>query len=422
VELAGLRSLRVLLASDFLQKVAETFATRVVLLVVGLFTSIIVTRALGPSGRGLYGVALAVSGIGIQLTNLGLHASNTYLVAQNRSLLGTLIANSVFISFVPIGFGVGLVYLAFQILPHIAPLHETLLFLALAWIPLGLAYMLGQNLLLGIQEVRAYNQIEILLRLVAVVLTGLIILGGRVSPENIFSVSLITACLGLILVLRHLKSSHPFRLSLSYRLFKDNILYGFRAYIAAFLPFLVLRVDLLIVESIKGSTQAGYYSLAATLTDMLYLLPATVGAILFPKLSAMQSVREKWDFAKKVSFGVWGAMLPIIGTALLLVSPAIRIMYGARFLAAVPSSRILFVAIFFYAANTVLNLFLASLGYPTWTLVIWSGGVVMNVVLNLLFVPSFGIQGAAWNSLLTYASVYLCHVALIPRKVLRFIE
>jgi O-antigen/teichoic acid export membrane protein len=184
----------------------------------------------------------------------------------------------------------------------------------------------------------------------------------------------------------------------------------------------VLRVDLLIVESIKGSTQAGYYSLAATLTDMLYLLPATVGAILFPKLSAMQSVREKWDFAKKVSFGVWGAMLPIIGTALLLVSPAIRIMYGARFLAAVPSSRILFVAIFFYAANTVLNLFLASLGYPTWTLVIWSGGVVMNVVLNLLFVPSFGIQGAAWNSLLTYASVYLCHVALIPRKVLRFIE
>src|SRR2546422_3422131 len=46
-----------------------------------------------------------------------------------------------------------------------SPVHGKLLALGLAWIPIGLAYLLTVNLLVGIQRVRAYNGIELAKRI-----------------------------------------------------------------------------------------------------------------------------------------------------------------------------------------------------------------------------------------------------------------
>ena len=67
----------------------ETYATRILLIGIGLVSAVIVARLLGPQGRGIYAVAAATGALGVQFGNLGLHTSNIYFVArdpQNRSL------------------------------------------------------------------------------------------------------------------------------------------------------------------------------------------------------------------------------------------------------------------------------------------------------------------------------------------------
>src|SRR3989442_8842856 len=81
-------------ASDFAWKVGETFATRVFLIGAGVVASVMVARALGPEGRGLYAVAGALAGVGVQFGNLGLHSANTYFAARDRGLLPRLAGNS----------------------------------------------------------------------------------------------------------------------------------------------------------------------------------------------------------------------------------------------------------------------------------------------------------------------------------------
>src|SRR5438552_7100507 len=81
------------------RNVVEPYITRLLLIGVGFATTVIVSRTLGPSGRGLFAVAAAVSAIGIQFGNLGLHASNTYYVAKDRELLPVLIGNTLVVSF-----------------------------------------------------------------------------------------------------------------------------------------------------------------------------------------------------------------------------------------------------------------------------------------------------------------------------------
>ena len=65
------------LPSDFIQKILETFSTRVLLIIFSLATSIIIARSLGPEGRGLYALAITIGTMGVQFTNMGLHSSNT---------------------------------------------------------------------------------------------------------------------------------------------------------------------------------------------------------------------------------------------------------------------------------------------------------------------------------------------------------
>ncbi|HEY5038273.1 MAG TPA: hypothetical protein VIJ93_04295, partial [bacterium] len=172
--------------SDFVRKVSETYLTRIILIPLGLVSSVIVARALGPPGRGYFAVAMTVATLGIQFGNLGLHASNTYYVAKNRKWLPVLIGNSLRLSFWLGGIGGGIAWVVFQVWPQLAPIHGSLLALSLVWIPFGLAYMLFQNLLIGVHDVRAYNKIELGGRFLSIGLIFLIVFFQKVSVLNVF--------------------------------------------------------------------------------------------------------------------------------------------------------------------------------------------------------------------------------------------
>ena len=393
---------RRMIASDFVRKVAETFATRVLLIGIGLITSVIVARILGPEGRGLYAVAAAIGAIGVQFGNLGLHASNTYYVAKDRSLLPALVGNTFVVSFAFGGGGAFAAWIVFSLWPDLAPVNGFLLIIALTWIPFGLAYMLMQNLLLGLQEVRAYNVVELTTKILSVCLITVVIAFNLTSVETVFSAGLVSLFISFLWALWRLKP-HLYKMPLpSLPLFTKNIRYGLKAYIATFFAFLVLRIDLLMVKYILGSEQAGYYSIAATMADMVYMLPVVVGTILFPKLSALSDVRKKWELAKKISYGVGCLMLVLVVAAVLLAEPVVGFLYGKAFLSAVPAFIWLMPAILLLSVNTVLMNYFASIGMPS--IVIYSPGVaaLLNIVLNIYLIPGWGCVGAAWSSVAAY--------------------
>ena len=149
---------RQLVTSDYFIKVTETFTTRIILILLSLLTGVIIARTLGPEGRGVYAMAVLLGTMGVQLTNLGLHSSNTFYVARDSNLLSKLLGNSLLVSFGFGSFASWLAWVLFKNFPNLAPVDEPLLFLGLLWIPFGLSYLLAQNLLLGMQNFKAYNK------------------------------------------------------------------------------------------------------------------------------------------------------------------------------------------------------------------------------------------------------------------------
>jgi len=395
-----------LLLSDFIRKVSGTFATRALLIGIGLITTVIVARVLGPEGRGLYAVALAISTIGVQFGNLGLHASNTYYVAKNPELLPALIGNTLVISF-GVGTLIGvLIWLTFFLWPNLAPLNKFLLILSLVWIPFGLAYLLIQNLLLGIGNVRAFNLIELFSKLLGIALIGLVLLSDKITVERVFLASFFTLVISFVWALWQLESKAGAFPLPSFSLFKENIFYGLKAYLAAFFAFIVLKVDLLMIQYLLGKEQAGYYSIAVTMADMVISLPVVIGTILFPKLSAMSDQCNKWEFTKKMAKMVTGIMIIVTTSAVLLGKPVVQFLFGNDFAPAVPAFNWLLPGIFLISVNIILMNYFASVGIPNITIYSPAAAMIINIILNLMLIPNFGIVGASISSTVSYGIMF----------------
>lgn len=394
---------RAWLAPSFLRHVAETFATRILLVGIGLVTVVVVTRSLGPTGRGLFAVAGAIAATGVQLGNLGLHASNTYAVARKPSLLSVLVGNSLMVGLLLGGLGAAGTWGVLHLWPRLAPVDGSLLLLALAAIPVGLVYLLLQNLLLGTLRVRAFNLLEIGAKAGILVLIGALVLLHRESVEAVFGTTLLASALAAGVAFLLLRSSYPERTSFRASVLANDVRYGTKAYLAALLSFLVLRADLFMVQHSLGPAQAGFYSIAVALADMMYLLPAVVGSLLFPKLSNVLDGAQRASLTRRAIRGTAWMMLGIGVAAAVFARPALMLLFGREFLPSLLPFALLIPGVMCLAVHTLVMNHFAAGGMPPVTVYAPAAGFALNLLLNVLLIPRFGIGGAAFASSAAYA-------------------
>ena len=408
---------RRLAGSEFFRQVTHTLTTRVILLPLGVVVSVLVTRALGPAGRGELAVATTLAALCVQFANLGLHTSNTYVVARHPERLGALTANALLVSAGLGGLGALVAWAAATLLPRLAPVDGLLLGLSLLWVPLGLAYMLVQNLLIAIQQVRTANRIEILQRLVGIALLGLTIAAGWATPVTVFGASLAALAVSLALLLSRLARQLTTPPRADGALLAQHLGYGLRSYFTALCAYLMLRLDLLMVQYMRGPEQVGYYSVAVSMADLLYMIPSTVGALLFPRLSAMPTRAEQWRGASRMTLLMLALLTPLAVAASLAAPWITRLLFGEEFLPAVPAFVWLMPGIVAYG-SAFASSFLLSAGLPLPVLAFWAAFVGLNVALNLALIPRFGFVGASISSSITYTTC-LVVLTLYARRLAR---
>jgi O-antigen/teichoic acid export membrane protein len=363
-------------------------------------------------------VANTLSATGVQLGNLGLQSSNTYYVSRDSRALPVLLGNSLVVSG---GFGIVVLaaFFLLQLRPELAPISGRLLALTFVAIPAGLVSLLLQNLLIGTQQIHAYNVIDLTTRVLAVLLVAATAPLGLVSPELIFALVLVTVVFGVVWSFLRLKTQLQGPVSWSFETLRTCLPYGLRAYFGSLFVFLVLKSDIVLVTYMRGATETGYYSVAVGLADILLMLPMVVGTILFPKLSAAPDLATRWTLVRRVLRVMVPATLVGLVVTHFAAGPLIRLAYGAAFDPSTAAVFWLLPGIGFYAVNTILMNFLASCGMPL--VVVYSPflALLVNVAANLWLVPSLGFVGAAVSSSLAYGLMLLMSIVHIRFRLLR---
>lgn len=390
-----------------------TFAGKGSTLLLGLVTAAVIARHLGPSGQGTFAVAYSLTLMLIQLGALGFTTANPYFAARHPERIRAIAGNAIWLSAL---LGVGLMILG-ALVNVVAPgllegLGWTALLVALAGIPAGLAALFEQSILLGEGRMVAYNAVEVtqaaatlaaLLVAFAVAdvhLTGVLaVLGaGRYGAAIAY---------GVILSRRSGIAGSP-----DLRLARTMLEYGFRVYVAILVSFLVIRLDLLLVNAYSGSTQAGLYSVAATLADGMFVLPMVVGLNLFARVARGDPVQASAEVFRSIAV--------LYGLVCLVTVPlaplVIRVFFGTEFEGSTSLYYWLLPGIYCLGMLTILSQHFAGRGFPPRLIVIWLGGLALNIVLNVVFLPGRGAWVAALTSSITYAVLLALHMWLFGRE------
>ena len=393
----------------YLRNVMTTVTTRVAVVLLGLVTSILTARILGPEGRGDYYFVLTFAAMVSQFSNLGFHSSNTYFLAKDPTLLSGLSANCLWLSFV-LGGGLAALGAAFLIQTQWYPgVSHEFFWLGAAFAPLSLFFLLGSNILIGLNKITPYNLLQLgnaLMHLGLVALAG--VLGGQVQAL------LITAVFGFflmsVILAAMLRKYGARQLKFDNIAFKTSNKYAFKAYVICLLGFLVLRGSIFILKRSSSSQEIGYYSVAAQIADGVGIFPQAVALVLFPNLVQNESTR--WSETLK-TLGIIALLLAIIcGLVVFLAHPAISILFGPKFLPAVPILYYLLPGAYFLGLSAVVSQYLAAIGMPKELLVVWLLAFCLLLTGCWLWIPEYSAKGAAMASSLAHFALFGMVLAL----------
>jgi O-antigen/teichoic acid export membrane protein len=390
-----------------------TLGGKVAVVVFQVAGMVLIARHLGPAGRGIVGVAMALLLLLQQLGSLGLVTANPYFGVQDRQRLDRIIANSIMVALTAGGGLAGLTLLARLIVPSAMR--------GLSWLDVGLVaiavpgsllFLYLQSILLGEGRMTAYNLVEAGQSLLATILVavGLFVLGMHVTGAIAVLACIYWAGALTYLGLLRARTARVGRVDLG--LVRRMLAYAARVYLATFLGFLIVRLDLFLVNGYLGPRQAGLYGVAGSLADGMFILPMVIGLNVFPRVAGGASAETSAAVFRLVTM-IYGVIV-LVSAA--LAGPIIRLLYGGAFSHSASLYRWLAPGVFSLGLVTVLSQHFAGRGFPRQALVVWFVGLAVNLAINLVFLPGNGTYIAALSSSVAYTLLLILYMRLFARE------
>jgi O-antigen/teichoic acid export membrane protein len=178
-----------------------------------------------------------------------------------------------------------------------------------------------------------------------------------------------------------------------------------REWIATSLPIAALtairmtmsRVDILLVGALLGTSAAGIYAAPAQMSILISFGLAAVNMISAPLFAELRIRGEVDELQRVVTLGTRGAFLfsLVVGGLLVVLGPFLLRLYGPEFAVGFTPLVILVLSQVIGAAGGSVGFLLSMTGNER--LAAWLTGIVgfLNLLLNLLLIPRFGLVGAA---------------------------
>jgi O-antigen/teichoic acid export membrane protein len=382
-------------------------ATSLLMKLITLAFAFLSLRILGPTGTGRYAFAVTVWYFADTVTDFGLGILLTREVSRDRSKANSYLFNSAVLrtilwgaTLVPIALVAGIYLSLFNMTLDTA---TTLGLLIIGTLPSNLAASFAY-LFNAFERFEFRIAVDFAMRLVNVALSVVaLVLGFGII--GLAAVSIITNVITLgifyLLVQRSLFKPH---FEIDRRLIRWMFFESYPLMINNFLSSLFFRIDVLILQPLKGDTVLGYYSTAYKFIDALNFIPSNFTLAIFPSLSRLaSSAKDAMLRAYILSLKIllWIALPITVGT-IFVAHDLVQFIGGEAYL---PDSAIALQVLIWFLPfsfiNSVTHYVLIALDQQRFLTKAFVIGVLFNVIANLVAIPPLSYIGASVVTILS---------------------
>jgi O-antigen/teichoic acid export membrane protein len=390
---------------------------------------VVVTRGLGPSRAGVFFEAIAVMMIGATVAKLGADVglmrmlSRAIALRRVQDVPRTLAVALVPVLLLSLAIGTAMFVLTPQmahLLSHrqnaiaiVQPLHVLAVFLPFSAVyAVALAGTRGFGTMAPIALVDNIGKSGMrLIGAAAVVLAGFGTVAVAISWGLPLAITLAVILVWTGVLLRRTRADQAAAIagapdrtlaSRAARRPSPGIARGFWAFaapraFAAIFATLVRYLDTLLVGGLKGAHEAGIYAATSRYLGIGTIALSTMFLVIAPHISGFLA-RGEHDRAGSL-YRTLTAWLVIaswpIYLALATFAPLLLSILGARFVAGQTALVILSLAMLVSMATGPVTAVLLMGGYSLWNMSITIVCLALNVGMNILLIPRYGINGAA---------------------------
>jgi O-antigen/teichoic acid export membrane protein len=401
-------------------KTLSLFKNKLFVVLIGFILSAIIARLLGPRDLGTLAVIMLIPMFYQKFMSFGLGVSANYMISNKQveiqEAASTLFYFSIVVGLLPFSFFLIFGIDSVSFLFHDVVISDWYLWPIILTIP---AYFLSNfflKLLLSQENVKVINRVNQIITLLPAACTVFLLsvtdlsLGAAIisyTSVNIFMIPLV-----LILYFKSLKSL-PVG-GFKFDIFFHLIRYGYKVFLRNIISFLHYRIDLLLITLLLSIQQVAFYKLAASFAEKIWILNVT-HHLLVSRVASSQKQYGKDLTARIFKNTFWLMMILAIG-AYFTSSFLISLVYGSEYLSVIGPFKLLLPGVVFLGSCSVLSQYFIGNGLVGWTNYVYLMSIVINVVLNLILIPKYGISGAAIATSITYVLSTIVMIILFIRE------
>jgi O-antigen/teichoic acid export membrane protein len=397
--------------------VAVQIGGQVVNIALGIVTTVIIVRALGATRYGEWATVLAAIELIAAVGNFGLETVAVRLAAQEPEREGAWVGAATGLRLaiaLPMlaAFVLALAVMASDREMLVAGLILSLLFLTAALSTLRIVFRLHVRNHVTV----AFTTVNSVLWAGSVIAIAALD-GGMVAFALAFVA--ITILVQGALALLALRTIHV-RWRGSRRLWRRIFGIGISVGIAGTLTFAYGRIDqILVYELAESAADVGVYAAMYKILDNAGFLPMAVMITLFPIMAGLfpsdpprlrRMMQIAIDYLTIVALG--GLALTIVAA-----EPIVELLYGPDYVSGATVLTILVAAFIPICIGNVAGNMVVAMDLQRRYIWFAALGLLLNVPLNLLLIPEYGIEAAAWVTLLTEVVVVSLSLAMVLRKI-----
>ncbi len=398
----------------FWRDIVGVFNSNVFSIISALLISVLLTRILGPEGYGIYTTLLIVPVIVVSLTHLGIRGSAVYHVGHktyDESELVSSILNLLILSSIA-GIILSIVGYFFVDTSHFT---IGMIALVLLTIPVRLAIIYIGGIFLGKDEIQKANMMNWTANFLNLVFVAIFVwwIKGEVigAVVAILISNYAISFYGIYL----LRKEYHINLKFHPKILKSLLKLGIVFSVSFFIIQLNFRLDILLLQRLSTIAEVGIYSLGVSIAEQLWQLPLAMGIVVFSRTATTGNSMEMTLMTTKL------LRISLLATAFVAIgiyflSPfLVPLIFGDKFIPSIQIIQVILPGILLIVLFRILSGQIAGMGKPQLTIYIFVPALVVNVLLNLLWIPIYGGVGAAYATNVSYAIGALAYTIAYSR-------
>jgi len=389
----------------FARKSLFILLTRIIEGITAYISLFFITKYLAPEAYGTVMFAMGFVALFAIISKLGFSYAHVKKISEGKDIgtcLGTFVSIQLILTTLMIIASVAFIIIWTSFNRFETPTHEIIVYIMIAYWAIDSIFYMFTSTFTATKEV-ACSQVGFLARVITRTILIIIVSFLRLGAIQLAYTYIMGEIAGIIILyafFRRYPISKPTRPYIN-----TYIKFAFPMMLVVIASLLIQNIDKVLIQYFWSSSEVAYYTSGYRLTAFITTFAASISLLLFPTYSELHTKNKKKEMDEltlKSERYISMLVVPIVFGLSTLANPATRILLNS-WMDVVPVIQFLPFYVLFFAYTRPYESHFLGMNKPKLARNHILVMVVVNIILNVILIPTYNVTGAVIATVIAYA-------------------